>query len=229
MARIKLGPIVTDISGSVGGATFQRNPSGIIMRSKPLPLNPATADQFGIRWKLRYLQNSWAALTDAQRLQWQRFIDFSNQKIRRDKSITMSGYNLYLKYQLMRLLNLKPLLTTISFVPIPQFPRLEDISNDHTIYNLEFSDTIDSTKLFFVLKLGYPRPVQMKYNSRGIRFIQAPWGSADHYNIAAPYYGKFGFLPPDDTWLSYAIQYFSYLSPCFSGTFTGVLECIYEP
>ncbi|MBA7673689.1 hypothetical protein ES703_81892 [subsurface metagenome] len=228
MARIKLGPVVTDISGSIGGITIQRSKFGLTMRSKPLPVLSATAAQLSIRSKMRIIQNAWRALSDAQRLQWDRFPNFSGQTIRRDRSVLISGYTLYLMYQLYHLINDQSLYTTIAYAPLPDIPNFIELSySDTTLYAI-FDAVVDPAELFFILKLGYPRSVAQKYNLRGLRFIKAPWTATASFDITASFLAAFGFIPPDVSYLSYSFRYFSTVSPVVSGVFTGSIPCIHE-
>jgi len=228
MARIKLGPAISDISGSVGGGTFQRNPYGTIMRNKPLPIKSQTTAQYHIRHKMRSLLDSWRALSPEGRLMWQRFVDYSGQTIRRDKSVTMSGYNLYLKYQILLLLYDRPILTNIAWVPLPSVPTISGISSNGSIFMVYFSSLISQTTMFFVLKLGYPTSTPRKFSSRGLRFMKVVWGTQTDWDIYAPYIAAFGIKIPDESYVSYSVQFFSTISPVISGVFTGVFECLYD-
>lgn len=221
MARIKLGPLVTDIAGSIGGATIQRNRFGYTMRSKPLPLHSETPAQYNIRRKIIALQYAWQDLTDDQRLQWDRFINFSGQSIRRDRSARMSGHGLFLKYQLFRLLYDLPLLTEISYIPMPDFEILYHIYKEPAALHLHFYDDIDFTYYFFVCKLTSPRREAQAFNFKGLRFMKATFYESDQYLITTQYLAAFGALPPTATYLHYSIQYWSILAPVFTGVFTG--------
>jgi len=55
MARIKLSGILSEISGSVSGMTFQNSLSGLTLRKKPIPLNPKSQSQLNQRNSLTYL------------------------------------------------------------------------------------------------------------------------------------------------------------------------------
>ncbi len=228
MARIKLGPLITDISGSMGMATIQRNRFGHTLRLKPLPKKSETPAQTTIRLHLITIQKAWRALEYSERLQWNRFIDFSGQTIRKDKSVLTSGYNLYLTYQLYHLLNDQPLYTTIHYAPLPAMPVLDELSYSSNILYAGFSAPVDPAELFFILKLGYPRLSQQKYNLSGIRFIKAPWSSTASFDITSAYIAAFGFIPPNLSWLSYSFRYFSTVSPVLSGVFTGSIPCLHE-
>ncbi|GAG93436.1 unnamed protein product, partial [marine sediment metagenome] len=139
MARIKLGPLITDISGSIGMATIQRNRFGHTLRLKPLPKKSSTSAQYNVRLYIITIQKAWQALDDDQRLQWTRFIAFSGQTIRKDKSVLTSGYNLYLTYQLYHLLNGQELYTTIQYAPLPDMPVFEELSYADSVLYAGFS------------------------------------------------------------------------------------------
>jgi len=229
MARVKFSPIVTDISGSVGGLTFQRNKFGNTLRSKPLPLHSETPAQYNIRQKITSIQQAWQALTDAQRLQWDRFIDFSGQSINADRAIKLSGHALYLKYQLFRLLYNQALLTTIVYIPMPDYFILEEINRTEEALYLNFTGSIVSTSYFFICKLTSPRLQTQAYNSRGQRFMSTTIATADNFTIHPAYVSAFGALPATLSWVHYSIRYFSLIAPVYSGVFTGRLQVFDRP
>ena len=230
MARIKLGPLVTDIAGSIGGATFQRSRFGMTMRAKPLPLYSETPAQYLIRRLIVFLQYSWQGLSDAQRLQWNRFLDFSGQTIRRDRSIKLSGQTLYIKYQLWRLMQDRALLTTLAYSPMPDHYDLQqvEISFEEEM-GIRFTGVIDYDTYFFICKLSSPRRENQAYNPRGLRWMHVGWFGHDYYDVGASYIAAFGLLPPTDAFLHYSIQFFSMLSPVYSGVYTGKLQIVYIP
>lgn len=226
MARIKLGPIFTDIAGSIGGATIQRSKFGYSMRSKPLPLYSQTSAQYNIRRIISFLQYSWQDLSDAQRLQWNRFLDFSGQTIRRDRSIRLSGQTLYIKYQLWRLLYSRPLLTDIAYSPMPDHYDLQQVSFDTGVYMFHFTGIVDTTKYWFVAKLSTPRRENQAFNARGLRFMYVSWLSSATKDFTQSYIAAFGVVPPIDAWLHYSIQFFSTVAPVYTGVYTGKLQIV---
>ena len=68
MAKIKLGAIVTDIRGKLGGHVFSKNRSGAYMRTKVTPTNPQTSYQSLVRGIFAAISSAWSSLTDTQRL-----------------------------------------------------------------------------------------------------------------------------------------------------------------
>lgn len=224
MARIKLGPVITDISGSVGGATFQRGRFGHIMRSRPLPLDKNTTLQQRTRASVVKAQTFWQALPSAERLQWERFMDFSGQTIRRDRSVLLSGHALYLKYQVWLDLVGEDVLETIQYIPMPEYPKLNAINHDVGDFYLKFDFTVENAEVYFICKLTSPRLASQAFSYKGLRFMRVTYKTDDEYSINIPYIAAFGVMPATDAYLHYSIQWFSTLSPIFSGTFTGIMQ-----
>lgn len=223
MARIKLGPMVTNISGSIGGLTIQRNRYGITMRQKPLSPKSDTIAQYDIRQKIITIQAAWQALTDAQRLQWDRFMDFSGQSIKADRSVKLSGHALYLKYQLMRLMSKFSLLTNITYIPMPSYEMWNNITIDFNDLVLDFDNDPSITTRYFTVFLSSPRQSNKAFSSKGLRFCYAMEVLTLVFQLEDGYNAAFGVLPPVGATLHYTTQFFSLLAPVFAGKVTGTL------
>lgn len=70
MAKIKLGAIVTAISGKLGGHVFAKNRGGAYMRTNATPTNPQTSAQTLVRAIMASISSLWSTLTSAQRTSW---------------------------------------------------------------------------------------------------------------------------------------------------------------
>jgi hypothetical protein len=70
MARVTYGAMITELAGSIGGITFQKNSSGNVARLKPKqPLNPSQAQ--GLQeYKLGQLVSLWPTLSQANKNTW---------------------------------------------------------------------------------------------------------------------------------------------------------------
>lgn len=69
MALFK-SPIVSDASGSIGGATFSKNKGGLYMRARVKGTQPNTTAQTDARNRLKAITQAWATLTQAERDAW---------------------------------------------------------------------------------------------------------------------------------------------------------------
>ena len=70
MAKIRMGPLVGQASGSIGATTFSRNRFGTYVRLRSIPTVSTTPAASAVKAALGNVSQLWAGLTDAQRLQW---------------------------------------------------------------------------------------------------------------------------------------------------------------
>jgi len=216
MASITLGPLITDISGSVGGATFQRTPGGVIMRNKPRPPNQSSPLQQVIRGHMRYLQVEWAALTDAQRIMWQRFNNYGGATLRKNRNVLLSGYNLFLKYNLYRLLASRPILTTFSYSPLSGMPEFDHIGREGLFTRIWFDDDVDYASYFFMLKVSFPRSPSRKFYPSGLHYMDITYVEAQAYAFSQHYLLAYGLYPEIGDTLHLSVTWWHYTSPIFA-------------
>lgn len=98
MAQIVLGPLASAIAGSIAGTTFQRSPSGTIVRKKPLPTIRNTPAAITTRSMTEYATAKWRTLTPTQRKDWKAFADTLTWTNRFGDVIQVSGYICFLAY-----------------------------------------------------------------------------------------------------------------------------------
>ncbi len=70
MAKIKLGMIVVEMRGKLGGHVFAKNRGGAYVRTKITPVNPQTAFQAAVRAIFSAISQAWSGLTQDQRNSW---------------------------------------------------------------------------------------------------------------------------------------------------------------
>jgi hypothetical protein len=223
MARVKYGSLVSQISGSVGHATFQNSQGGAILRNKPIPSYSSSSAQVCQRSAMSELQSAWLALTPAARLKWCQFVAFSSQHIKRDDNILISGYNLFLKYQTCRKLYYLPLLTSWSYNPLLVIPDQMIIRSDNSNMVVIFNNVVNSSQYFFVLKLSPPQRSSTKFSLNNCRFIKIPMSSAPFFFITAEYKLLFHNVAQILDTVHYSIYYFSTVNPLLTAYSTGVL------
>lgn len=73
MARVTYGALITELAGSIGGITFQKNASGNIARLRPHMSVNASDLQRSQQGLLNSLVSGWSALTLAQQTGWNNF------------------------------------------------------------------------------------------------------------------------------------------------------------
>jgi hypothetical protein len=214
MARVSYGGLITDLSGSIGGLTFQRSNYGGIARTKPISVNKNSQPQSRIRSLLNQVHYHWRALSDVQRDQWRRYIEFSNTYCRRSGSSLLTGHDLFIKYNMLRLTNNIPVLTVPDYSVIDltfSIDRLAHVVSQYFL--LIFNDTIESDSLWFSLKLSPSRLPSRSWSPSGFRQIVVPRSTYSYYAIDSQLYAAFGRLPLPGEILDCSLVFFSLLTP----------------
>lgn len=70
MALIKMGTVVSEISGSIDGVTFSHNRNGRYARARVKPTNPKSVRQTAVRSQLASLSAGYRALSTSQKTGW---------------------------------------------------------------------------------------------------------------------------------------------------------------
>lgn len=218
MAILKLGSVITEASGSLGGSVIQKGTSAHILRNKPTPCRPTTAKQFSIRSKIKTIQRAWISLLDDQRKEWNAFPAWANQHIKKDSQVLLNGHDLYLKYQLYRLIMDYSLLTTIQYVPLIDLPYIFVTRTRPDLTYIWFIPSIDTSKLNLILKISKPAHKPQPFRSNSFHFMKGYWWSINAFVINDPIVETFGICLTDYFYSHLSILWFSAISPVFSTT-----------
>lgn len=195
MAKVTLSPFLTLITGSVGNATFQKGIGGLSLRTKPIPRRSVSSSQYNSRLYLRQCQQAWLSLSTSQRSLWANFAMLKNQPLKKNRNVSLSVYNLFLKYNLLRLHAGWPLLLDITMDYV--IDLLVDVVLTRTVSNLIIhmeTDPLAPTS-FFLLKLtSISRLSNFRYD-KSIRVISLTPPFYDIQDITDTYLSIFGILP----------------------------------
>jgi hypothetical protein len=96
--KAKMGMIITEASGSLGGHTFQNSKGGFQIRNKPIPHGNPSAAQISIRAINQQLQAGWRALTTAQQKIWNDWPSVHGIFNAKNDKHPLSGHSLWMKY-----------------------------------------------------------------------------------------------------------------------------------
>lgn len=99
------GILSSDARGSVAGTTASRNRYGTYFRGKAIPVNPRTPKQIQIRARLNDLSSQWKLLTDTQRAGWNSLAPQVPIQNSLGNTITLTGQQLYVGWNLTLLQN----------------------------------------------------------------------------------------------------------------------------
>lgn len=91
-------PIITQASGSVGGATYSHNRGGMYIRSRATPTNPNSPQQQAVRSAVAQLVSAWNnILTAAQRLVWDTYAENTPILDRLGELRNVGGLGMYIR------------------------------------------------------------------------------------------------------------------------------------
>ncbi len=167
MAKIKLGPMAAQISGSIAGTVFSRNRGGTYIRNRAIPTDPNTSAQQNVRAILASQSQSWADLTDAQRAAWENWASQNPVIDVLGASILLSGHQAFV--QLNSRLDLDDQ-TVLLVPPIINAPlALDTVLQDGDIGVGDVDLAFTATPLDANIKLWMQAAV---INSPGITYIR---------------------------------------------------------
>lgn len=73
MARIRTGPLVSNLAGSVGGVTFQRGPTGLVMRTRGGRIGGRHGVSAGRQKEFSEVLAYWRGMSGEEKLAWDRW------------------------------------------------------------------------------------------------------------------------------------------------------------
>jgi hypothetical protein len=197
MAQAKYGTIITELKGSIGGNTFQRNGYTTIVKTRRGPKRATTVSQNTIHNLLSLLTRRWATLTVAQQQAWRDFaaahpVDdpFGQPKV-------LLGINWYVKingyyYHLNgSFLDVPP-----AYIPPHNLPAITFI-NEGGIIKMQFAESwnfVSDPVEFFATFPTQRSTFGQKAGFKLIKFLKT--GESSVVNIALFYYQKYGINLP---------------------------------
>lgn len=212
MAVVRLGSVVSDISGSIGDETYGRNQGGIFVRERVTPNDPNTGHQINCRNAMKILAQAWSGtLSEQQRKDWHAYAHQHPQPDKWGTPTLTNGYTRFVQvnfqYQRLHAAILTPDAPTAPPLWPPIFTFTANATHDDFTIALPLP-TYDPawTGLRVYVYGGFA-------TSPGINFYNGPWqiimdnpynGSwqadpfGDDYTIA--------FDPGDKVWLKIRIQ-----------------------
>jgi len=94
--------VLTQASGSVGGLTYTRTSSGLVMRARANPVQPNTTNQAVVKAAMTAAVNYWTGvLTAAHRASWDLYASNVQLINRMGDPINVSGQNMYARTRIV--------------------------------------------------------------------------------------------------------------------------------
>lgn len=197
--QVKLGPLVSEAAGSIGGTTFQRSPIATQVRSKPLPTRRRTYYTARERGNMQALTRLWGTLTQSTRDQWQLDADALTWTNKFGDVIRGKGYWLFIRCnQYLQMLG------TANSTTNPGTPTLDAIASPAGVFtpalrwNISWSapstPTAGQVWAVFASRPMSPGRSQQFGTLRYVGNIRA--GETSPKDMASSYTARFGSFPP---------------------------------
>ena len=197
MARVTYGSMITELAGSIGGTTFQKNSSGNIARAKPKTIVNPSNKQSSRELMLGYLASVWSSLTLSQKQGWS---DLAFNNTHYDPYGKVTQLNGFQQFQSN---NINLSVISQNYIPdapaylLPTPPGSFTLHFSATQIYLEFDAPYDPSPYTFVLYVTPPLR-QSNLNTRKSTFLLTggTWTSSTVFDITAPYLAYFNIFYP---------------------------------
>ena len=123
-----LSQIVSEIRGSIAGATFSRNSSGAYIRGRVAPVNANTPEQNVVRAQFGEMSSQWRDLTPQERQSWRELAQANPVTDSLGQPVTLSGLMYFVKLNVALLQIGQPI--NLEAPTIPEFPFVQIHSTD---------------------------------------------------------------------------------------------------
>ena len=195
MARIVYSGLVTHISGSVGGSTFQRNGYGFSIKNKPLISKPLSREQMLRQSLLAQVVSSWNNLQNSDRSTWNAFAASYPQYANHNNNSRLNGYNLYSKINFFNLLSGNTFMNSPSMVwysPDALTPSLY-IWHGSFFIQTEFATSEGNyIVLYFISRI---QRSGTNFIGTKTRLLFSDFSNTNSFNITSLYNNLFGSVP----------------------------------
>jgi hypothetical protein len=211
MARIKLGDVVTAMSGKSGGTVYAVNKGGAYRKNKSNPTNPRSALQQAQRLLFSSLSSSWRGLEQEQRDSWKVAApNFPYQDVFGDSRI-LSGAQLYSKLNL----NISKVNgTLINSAPTPvEFPMFTAVLTTNTnVGQLITLDAVVPGNFKVIVRATQPFSAGIDNFKSQLRDVAVfDPGAGPGLNTFADYVLKLG-VPTQGAKIGFSVQFVSLVS-----------------
>jgi|SRR3990172_9549793 len=202
MALIRTSALITDITGRIGGSTFQRTQGGLIMRpQRAKSRNTSNLVQYN-KVGMSTITNAWTGLTQAQRDQWNQYAIWRNIKMSKNPTRTISGHQIFIRENSLRYsmkdygaIFFNPIHNTPLLASPPAPINLEDILNIVLNLILQIDTNLIAAQQACLVWMSAPitQSIQSRYVKRTM--IKAVTVDGASHNITDYYTSVYGRIP----------------------------------
>jgi hypothetical protein len=195
MARVTYGSFVTEINGSIGGTTFQRNAHGFTAKNKPNMVRPWTDYQKNMQNVLSQCISAWRNITVSERSAWESWATGNPQYSKHNPSRRLSGYSCFVKWHFYQFLSHQPVVVS-PITPIPSYtPPVLQINHGPVETYLTITSTFTLYNWMYAIFMSPPLGETANFCGSRIRFLHFVEDTQNNFYFDSFYYINFGVYP----------------------------------
>ena len=195
MALLKLGGIITKISGKIGGNILGTSPNGSYIKSNSYSQQHTSPAQSLQRTKVYLVPQLWRTLTGAQQLLWSNEVVNYPYVNRVGDNVFYTGFQLFCKLN-MNLLNIggSVVLNPPTFVSVPN-ATVPDVLAESTQLEVEYYNQTSATYIQFWLAKSTQNSVVPDISKFKYADLVTSATSSDTIELYPKYLELFGVIP----------------------------------
>lgn len=199
MARITYSALVTEIRGSIGGTTFQKNAYGFTVKNKANIIKPDSVLQNIQKRAFNQAIRGWILATATQRTAWNSFAITFPIFAKHNPSSTLTGYAYYIKYNVARIIGGQNVLQDpgTDVGQQTEFTTMFIVTAGVPDLTLEYITTVSSTEIALLHYLTPLNQLTQNFVGSKTRFMGKSLASDSSLDITAKYAQAFGSFPVD--------------------------------
>ena len=213
MALIRYSALINDVRGSIGNGTFQRSQGGAMVRNKPVPGYRNSQFTVNVRMYLPQVVFAWRNLSSAEKLQWQYFLTYSPDFMRKSPKTILSAYSLFVKYNCIRLMSGFSIVTTITIAVPNLSPTRPSMALDSGSLVMDIGQPIPGVDLYYQIKATRPSLNRHSKSLNDFRVIKKFDGPNQTFDISDEYIAAWGAIPTSGQWVRYMLTFFHATQP----------------
>lgn len=215
MARIIYSGIVTKISGSVGGTTFQANAYGFSVKNKPNMVRPNTPFQLQRKLAFARATKLWGGLTTAQRTDWNTWASANPQFAKNNPSSQLSGFAVFVRTHVLNMISTSlgdPAVTAPSYTILPIDTATWVLQNAAGVLTLTSTWGTGGADLLGLVNISRPFTASQNFVGSSPRYMVAVPNDPDSAVITSKYVAQFGVVPAVGQIVNVELQLFNPLN-----------------
>ena len=213
MARVIFGTGISEINGKVGGSVYQKNAYGFTVKNSPNMVRPNSNAVFDRQNQLRRIVQLWSAISESQRAEFNDYAIAFPQYAKHNPSAQLSGYNIFCRWNLIRLLNNEDVQLTTELLSTTFGTVAPSLDRDGSNLLLSLNDTGSSADVWWSCSISNVLSAGVYYKTSGYRHIAPIEAVTVSTNINALYLAIFGRLPDLGSYVFVKVVPFSFDFP----------------